>query len=82
MKMRMLVGCLLVVGSLGFSSCQRGNGQTVKTAPAVAAQQAEKPAKAVYYCAGKTKTGQRCRKHVKAEGLYCWMHKDQQKGGK
>ncbi len=65
---------LLALVAILTQSCQRvpAAAQT-KT---VTFEAAASP-KAVFYCAGKTKQGERCKKHVKAAGLYCWMHQNQ-----
>lgn len=83
-----LLGLAILAALAGSFGCQRISPKV----EAAAAIRGEKPApspcstdtdceaqKAVHYCAGITKAGDRCRKHVKAEGGYCWMHKDQDK---
>ena len=37
------------------------------------------PTKQVFTCAGITKTGASCKRHVKKQGDYCWQHKSQAK---
>jgi len=65
---------LLVIASMN-TGCQRAQGRKLVAFQA----SVDKPEKVVHYCAGMTKKGERCRKHVKAEGQFCWMHQGQKK---
>ncbi len=63
---------LLLIASFSLSGCQRIQPNveaqaTVKT----------KESKDVHYCAGKTKAGDRCKRHVKNDGGYCYQHAQQ-----
>lgn len=83
-----LTGLAILIALVGLSGCQRSiepkaQAQNVAiSTPCATDSDCEKAeAKAtprqVYYCAGVTKEGSRCRKHVKHEGDYCWMHQSQ-----
>jgi len=76
MHTRTLALALLLALTLASVACQRNTPAQTRT---VTFEAAASPTKEVRYCAGFTKQGVRCRKHVKAEGDYCWMHRDQRK---
>ncbi len=75
-RIKAVLAVAVVLACVAMAGCQR-------VAPAVEAQAvstseaAPSPAKAVHYCAGKDKDGSRCKRHVKNEGDYCWMHREQ-----
>jgi len=80
--MKSLLGLLVLAGALGLSGCQRGIEQKVEARSSRVAStliEVEAQMKERHYCAGITKKGVRCRRPVKVEGDYCWMHKDQDK---
>ena len=69
--MRMLLVILLCVASLACHSA-RGNVVATPSPSPVPIEQQQ-----VYTCAGVTKKGERCKRHVKHPGDYCWQHKSQ-----
>lgn len=74
-----LISLAILAALVGLSGCQRGIEPKAQAASVAVEQQAVKDLKERHYCAGITKVGVRCRKPVKAEGGYCWIHANQDK---
>ena len=67
---------LLLLVLLGFFSLSYAGDQKKPERQTVTFE-AAKPGSQVFLCAGKTKAGVACKRHVKAAGVYCWQHKTQ-----
>lgn len=80
MKIKTLVAIVVLgLAMLTMAACSRSvepraDAQTVTRTAAV-----KKDGTQVYLCAGKTKKGEPCTRHVKHQGDYCWMHLSQAK---
>jgi len=68
---------LVLVLTFSITACQRAS--VTPSVSAATPQAATTPAKEAHYCAGITKQGVRCKRRVKNEGDYCFIHKDQDK---
>jgi hypothetical protein len=71
--MKQLLVIALLAMSIGMAGCQRAYTPTVQAQDATEASES----KPVHTCAGMTKKGEKCKRRVKNEGDYCFMHKDQ-----
>ncbi len=71
-----VIGIAIVAGLLGLAGCQRIDPKAeAQIRPAVAESQDKgKKQKSTFTCAGKTKAGERCKRHVKNDGDFCWQH--------
>lgn len=73
--MKQLLAITLLLAVIALQGCQRAS-----VVSSVAAQTTiAKAPRDVHFCAGITKSGEQCKKHVKAEGDYCWIHAGQKK---
>lgn len=77
------VGLILLLSlALGALACKpqalqaQATTQKVQQAQASPAQGKDNQ-KEYFTCAGVTKIGEKCKRHVKQKGGYCWMHLSQ-----
>lgn len=79
-----LISLAILVALAGLSGCQRSiepkaQAQVISREAITDTEVEAQEPKERHTCAGITKQGKRCRKPVKAEGDYCWMHASQDK---
>jgi len=72
----MRIAILILVAALTIACNTKANVPATSILGQLQAQQTptEKPAKQVHLCGATNKDGTHCKRHVKAEGLRCWMH--------
>lgn len=68
---------VLGLGMLAMTGCSRSVEPSVSAQTVTRSAAVKKDGGPVYLCAGKTKKGESCRRHVKKQGDYCWMHLNQ-----
>lgn len=72
-----LIAALLLAVVIGVAAYARRTPPQTQTVT-FEASATPTPTKQVFTCAGVTKKGERCKRHVTKQGDYCWQHKAQQ----